>query len=125
MTWIAVAAGGAVGSLARFGVQLAVDRATGRSVPMATAIVNISGCLIIGVLAGALAAQRLELSVAMRAFIFIGLLGGFTTFSSFGLDTLQLVQDGRPGAAAGNVAFQLVVSMAGVFAGYAAAVRAA
>jgi CrcB protein len=125
MTWIAVAAGGAVGSLARFGVQLAVDRATGRSVPMATAIVNISGCLIIGLLAGALAAQRLELSVAMRAFIFIGLLGGFTTFSSFGLDTLQLVQDGRPGAAAGNVAFQLVVSMAGVFAGYAAAVRAA
>jgi CrcB protein len=92
---------------------------------MATAIVNISGCLIIGVLAGALAAQRLELSVAMRAFIFIGLLGGFTTFSSFGLDTLQLVQDGRPGAAAGNVAFQLVVSMAGVFAGYAAAVRTA
>ena len=125
MTWVAVAVGGAVGSLARFGVQLAVDRATGRSAPMATAIVNISGCLIIGLLAGAIAAQRLELSAAMRAFIFIGILGGFTTFSSFGLDTLRLVQDGRPGAAAWNVAFQVVVSMAGVFAGYAAAVRTA
>jgi CrcB protein len=125
MTWVAVAVGGAVGSLARFGVQLAVERGTGRAVPLATAIVNVSGCLIIGVLAGALAAHRFELSAAMRAFVFVGLLGGFTTFSSFGLDTLLLVQDGRPAAAAWNVALQLALGLIGLSAGYAVAVRTA
>lgn len=125
MMWLAVAVGGAIGSLARLGVQAAVERATGRTIPMATAIVNVTGCVVIGVLAGALAAQRFEWSAEMRAFVFVGLLGGFTTFSSFGLDTLLLVQNGRPAVAAWNVAVQVVIGLAGVSAGYAAAVRAA
>jgi CrcB protein len=123
--WIAVAAGGAMGSLGRFGVQLAVERVTGRAVPIATAIVNVAGCVAIGLLAGAIAAHRFDWSASTRAFVFVGILGGFTTFSSFGLDTLRLVEDGRPGAAAWNVALQLVLGLAGVFAGYAVALRGA
>jgi CrcB protein len=119
VTWVAVAVGGALGSMARFAVQLGVERVTGRAVPGATAIVNIGGCFVIGLLAGALAGDRLQLSSEMRAFVFVGLLGGFTTFSSFGLDTLVLVQEGRAVTAATNVAVQLAVGFLGLYGGYA------
>lgn len=120
VTWLAVAAGGALGSVARFGVQLAVERTAGRSLPLATALVNIAGCVVIGILAGALSAQRVEWSAEARAFAMAGVLGGFTTFSSLGLDTLGLVQEGRAGTAIVNVALQVGVGLLGLAAGYAA-----
>jgi len=121
--WAAVMIGGALGSLARHLVNTAITRVLGQSVPWAVATVNITGCAIIGLLAGALAAQRIQMSTQMRAFVFVGILGGFTTFSSFGLDTLTLVREGQGVSAAINVAGQVVLGLGAVFAGYAIGVR--
>ncbi len=103
----------------RHGVNLAAGRLFGAAIPYGTAIVNIAGCACIGLLAGAVAQGRLQLSEPMRALVLVGILGGFTTFSSFGLDTLTLAQDGRRAAAAANVVLQVGVGLAAVFAGFA------
>ena len=58
--------------------------------PLATVIVNIVGCCVIGVLAGLVATGRLPMRTSWREFVFVGILGGFTTFSTFGLDTITL-----------------------------------
>lgn len=123
MTWIAVGLGGALGSMARHAVNMVVSRFPGHAVPTATAVVNIVGCVVIGVLAGAVAGGRLHMPLTIRAFVFVGILGGFTTFSTFGLDTLTLAHEGRPMAAAANVAVQVGLGLAAVFTGYAVAVR--
>ena len=86
MTWLAIAIGGALGSIARHAVSHAVPPVS--PFPMAITLVNISGCLAIGLLAGLIAAERIVMSTVGREFVFVGLLGGFTTFSTFGLDTL-------------------------------------
>jgi len=116
--WLAVGIGGAVGSMARHAVNVAVLRALGTPVPFATAIVNIVGCFIIGVLAAALAGGSLRLGDTARAFVFVGLIGGFTTFSSLGLDTLTLVRAGAVSTAMINVAVQFGVGLAAVFLGF-------
>jgi fluoride exporter len=121
MTWMAVAAGGALGSLARHAVNALVARVAGSPSPLSTAVVNIVGCAVIGVLAGLMAGNALRIAPAMRAFVFVGVLGGFTTFSSFGLDTLTLVHDGRTNAAVINVLVQVAASIGAVFVGYSAA----
>ena len=121
MLWIAIGVGGALGSMLRQGVNLTTGRLLGAAVPYGTAAVNVVGCACIGLLAGAVAQGRLQMSEPMRALVFVGILGGFTTFSSFGLETLMLVQDGRRAAAAGNVLLQVGVGLAAVFAGFAAA----
>lgn len=118
--WVGI--GGALGSMARYGVSVSVNRWIGTPVPLATAIVNIVGCAIIGVMAGLVAGETWRISTQTRAFAFAGLMGGFTTFSSVGLETLTLVQAGRAGTAVGNVAIQLGLGLAAVFAGYAAAI---
>src|SRR5688500_11976566 len=86
-TWMAVVLGGALGSLARHAVNVAAARMVSAPGPWPTAAVNMIGSLAIGVLAGALAADRVSMSPATRAFVFAGILGGFTTFSSFMLDS--------------------------------------
>lgn len=116
MTWIAVAAGGALGSLARYGVGYLL-RATSR-LPVGTAVVNLSGCFGIGLLAGLAASERLSLRPATRDFLFAGLLGGVTTFSSFGLETLMLSRGGSPAQAALNVGLQVAGGLAAVWFGY-------
>lgn len=117
-TWLAVLVGGALGSAARHGMNLVAARLFGNATPYATAIVNMSGALAIGVLAGALAAQRLSMSVNERAFVFTGLLGGFTTFSSFMLDGLVLWQAGYTPRAIANLVGQLLLGGVLVYAGY-------
>jgi len=121
MTWIAVALGGAAGSLARHSVNLAFAHFAGRSTPYATATVNLVGSLVIGVLAGLIAGGKLHMSPALRTFVFVGILGGFTTFSSFMLDTLTLGHGREHGLAVANVLLQVVAGAIAVFAGYAAA----
>ena len=121
MMWLAVGIGGALGSIARHGANVAVGRLAGQSVPYATAAVNVFGCFAIGVLAGLVATGALRASGHARAFLFVGVLGSFTTFSSFGLDTLTLVRGGAMGAALVNVLVQVGVGLASVFAGYALA----
>jgi CrcB protein len=87
-------------------------------VPYATFAVNVSGCFIIGALAGLVASDRLQLSTTMRAFLFVGVLGGFTTFSSLGLDTFTLATTGHAAAALANVLGQIILGLAAVFVGY-------
>src|SRR5262245_54497447 len=118
MTWLAVLLGGALGSVARHGVNVWFSRLMHRPVPYATAAVNLIGAGIIGVLAGLIASGRLQLSVPLRTFIFVGILGGFTTFSSFMLDTLTLSYSGEPGLAFTNVVVQTLLGFAAVWAGY-------
>jgi CrcB protein len=123
MTWIAVALGGALGSVARHAANALVARFAGGPSYLSTALVNIAGCATIGVLAGLIATDAMRMTPTLRAFVFVGLLGGFTTFSSFGLDTLTLVHDSRPGPAALNVLLQVIGGLAAVFGGYSAITR--
>lgn len=121
--WFAVGAGGALGSLARHGVNLLFTHWIERPVPYATAAVNLVGSAVIGVLAGLVASGRLHLEVGTRTFVFVGVLGGFTTFSSFMLDTLTLGHAGDSGLAAANLAGQTALGLVLIWAGYALAVR--
>ena len=121
MTWIAVGLGGTIGSLARHGVNAAFAHLTETTTPYATATVNILGSLVIGVLAGLMAGGKLHMTPVMRTFVFVGILGGFTTFSSFMLDTLTLGHGSEHGLAVSNVLLQVVIGSVAVFAGYAAA----
>jgi CrcB protein len=118
MTWILVGLGGAIGSMARHFTNLLVTHVMGRSVPYATFVVNVVGCILIGVLAGVTASGRLHLPPAGRAFLFVGVLGGFTTFSAFGLDTLTLGHSGEHFVAFWNVVGQIGLGLAAVFLGY-------
>src|SRR5262249_49733034 len=94
MIWLAVCVGGALGSLARHEVNVFFGHVLERAVPWATATVNVVGSLAIGLLGGLLAVGRIHMSTEMRTFVFVGILGGFTTFSSFMLDTFTLGHGG-------------------------------
>ena len=118
-----VAVGGAVGSVARYGVSVAIARAAGNPAPYATAIVNVAGCAAAGLLLGAIASGRLPLTIDQRALVFSGVLGGFTTFSGVGVDTLALVQEGRALTAVANVCLQIALGLAALAAAYALARR--
>jgi CrcB protein len=115
MTWIAVFVGGGLGSVFRHSVNVAVARLAGGPVFYSTFAVNVIGSFVIGLLAGLTAASRLDVSPTLRVFVFVGVLGGFTTFSSYMLDSLTLVHNGQLPRALANVAGQVVL-------GYAAAV---
>jgi CrcB protein len=124
--WIAVAAGGALGSIARHGVNhLVQSRWLTARFPIGTAAVNLTGCLVIGLLAGLIASNRLVVGLYWREFVFVGVLGGFTTFSTFGLDTLMLTQTHSGAYAFLNVALQVIGGLAAVWAGYALGVARA
>lgn len=124
MIWLLVGLGGAIGSMARHGVGVVFGRVLpAHIVPGATLAVNLLGCLIIGVLAGLSASGRVPFSPSARAFVFVGVLGGFTTFSSFGLDSFTLFHGGRHSVAAGNVLAQVLGGLALVAAGFTAAMR--
>ena len=116
--WMAVALGGAIGSVARHGVnRLAHQQWPLLQFPIATSIVNVAGCCIIGVLAGLVATARLPMRTSWREFVFVGVLGGFTTFSTFGLDTITLLRSGASQQALVNVLVQLLGGVGGVYAG--------
>jgi CrcB protein len=124
MVWLAVAVGGALGSVARHGVNHLVHvRWPLMRFPLATMIVNVTGCLVIGVLAGLVISGRLPLRFYWREFVFVGILGGFTTFSTFGLDTITLLRSQSTGAAIWNVAGQVVLGLLAVQIGIALGTR--
>ena len=122
MTWLLVGAGGAIGSMARHGLNRAIEqRLIASSFPFGIFAINVLGSAAIGLIAGLLASQRLHLSNDARVFLTVGVLGGFTTFSAFTLDNLTLVQGGHYGQAAANAAGQVIVSFAAAWAGFALA----
>lgn len=115
-----VAAGGALGAVLRYGLSGLVQARTGAVFPYGTLAVNVVGCLLMGVISE-LAESRGALEPGTRALITVGVLGGFTTFSAFGNETLNLLRDGERALAAGNIAANLVLALAAVWAGRAAA----
>jgi fluoride exporter len=112
-----VAAGGAIGSAARYLLSAFVLRVSGSLFPFGTFAVNLLGCIVFGLIAGA-ADQRVPLGSASRAFLLIGVLGGFTTFSSYAFESFWLLRDGHIGAASLNVVGQVVAGLLGVWMGF-------
>ena len=120
MNVLLVGIGGALGSIARHGVGVAIARAAPAGVtPYATMAVNLAGCLVIGVLAGLVASHRLVLAPGMRAFVFVGVLGGFTTFSAFSLELVMLMQRGQFGYAALYLILSVALGVTGLIFGLA------
>lgn len=109
--WLAVAVGGGLGSVCRFGVVRLATVAGMAGFPWATFLVNALGSLLAGV-AYAMLVERVDAAPEWRALAMTGFLGGFTTFSAFSLETVRLVEDGRVTAAAANVALNLVLCLA-------------
>ena len=111
-----VGAGGFVGAALRYTVGGLVSRALPPDFPWATVLVNVSGCFLIGLLA-ALTEDRGPVAPATRLFLMVGLLGGYTTFSTLGYETFSLVREGSHGLAAAYAVGQVLVGLAGVWAG--------
>lgn len=110
----AIAVGGALGALARWVVAEALPHEPGQ-VPWDTLLTNVSGCLLIGVLM-VLVVERWPEHTLVRPFLGTGFLGGFTTFSTYAVDTRSLLAADRPGVALGYVAATLLVGLVAVVA---------
>lgn len=116
--------GGGLGSLARWGASGFVARHWGETFPFGTLVVNVTGSFIIGVF-GALTGPegRWLVPVSFRQFFMLGICGGYTTFSSFSLQTLTLAEDGQWFKAGANAALSLVLCLAGVWLGHSLGVN--
>ena len=113
-----VGAGGFVGSVSRYAMSGLVQRLDpAGGFPYGTMAVNVVGCFVIGLLGG-LADARQVIGPGLRLFIFIGILGGFTTFSSFGHETLALVRDGENLKAGMNIIGNVMLCLVAVWIGY-------
>ncbi len=113
---IAIAVGGALGSVLRYGLSTWVHSLAGRGFPYGTLAVNVLGCLAMGVLF-ALLVERMGASAVWRAGLLIGVLGGFTTFSTFSIETFNLIEQGAMAKAAGNMAASLVLCIGATWLG--------
>ena len=119
--WIAL--GGALGSVARFALAGWIGRGWGEGFPWGTVVVNVLGCFAIGFFAAATSSGgRWPGGAAGRAFFMTGVLGGFTTFSSFSLQTLELARDGMWLRAGANAIGSLGLCLLAVWLGHVAAV---
>lgn len=114
---IFIAFAGLVGTLIRYWLSGFVARQYGETFPWGTLVVNLIGSFLAGAMYH-LAEERFLISPTLRTIIFIGLLGGFTTFSSYGLQTFTLLRDGEIGLATLNIALSNVLGLVMVWAGY-------
>jgi CrcB protein len=113
-----VGLGGCVGAMLRYLVAGGVHMlAKTEFFPVGTMAVNLIGCLLIGI-GGGLMESRQLFSPELRAFLFVGILGSFTTFSTFGLETFNLAKEGQWLASFGNVGISLMAGLAAVLAGH-------
>lgn len=112
-----VGIGGAIGSIARYGSGVLVGRLWPSTFPLGTMLVNITGSLIMGLFIGWLARTTPAWQADARLFFAVGVLGGFTTLSSFSLDTVTLLERGEMGQAALYVLGSVVISIAALFIG--------
>jgi fluoride exporter len=123
MTYIWLAIGGALGTVARFWCSGFTARLIGETFPWGTILVNVTGSLIIGFAATALGPDgRMFVGTTARQFIMVGFCGGYTTFSSFSLQTLNLLNDGEWLYAVGNVGLSVALCLMAVWAGHILAV---
>jgi len=119
--WVAI--GGALGSVGRYWLSGLIADRFGSTFPWGTIIVNITGCLVIGFFNTLTGTEgRWLVSPAARTFFMIGICGGYTTFSSFSLQTLNLVNEGEWLYAGANILYSVALCLAGVWLGHALAV---
>ncbi|MDE2149456.1 MAG: fluoride efflux transporter CrcB [Gammaproteobacteria bacterium] len=115
-SYLAVALGGIVGCCARYGMTQLVQTIYGRSFPLATLSINVLGSFLMGFLFFE-TLERLTIDPLLRTAILTGGLGGFTTFSTFMVESLLLVEDGEPGRAVLYLTLSVVLGLLAVFAG--------
>ena len=116
MKWWLLFAGGGAGAALRYAIGLWIDARSGPGFPWGTFAINVAGCFAIGVVA-TLADEHAWVTPAARLLLVTGLLGGFTTFSTFGLETWQLIEDRAAWTAAANVLGSVAVGLAAVILG--------
>lgn len=120
LKWILIATGGAAGSVLRYAIQGWCQRLASGSFPVGTLAVNVLGCVLVGFLTALLTGPVL-VREEYRIGIIIGVLGGFTTFSTFGMETFALVNAGQFWFAALNVVLSCTLGLAAVWIGFRAA----
>lgn len=121
LTYLWIALGGALGTMARYWVNLVFTARLGEVMPWGTIFINISGSLTIGLFTALTQASgRLPVTPDIRSFMLVGLCGGYTTFSSFSLQTLALIETGEPGRAIANVLLSVTACLLAVWVGFAA-----
>lgn len=112
-----VGLGGALGAMARYGVAMIVGRVWPTSFPLATLLINSAGALAMGLFVGLMARFAPQWQDEARLFVAVGLLGGFTTFSAFSLDTVVLIERGELLQAGTYVLLSVVVCLIGLYLG--------
>ena len=122
LVYVWVGVGGALGSVFRFMLSGLVGRLAGEALPWGTLAVNVIGSFVIGWFAAATTSGgRVFATPEFRTFVMVGLCGGFTTFSSFSLQTLALIDDGAPVRAVANIVASVALCLASVWLGTAVA----
>jgi CrcB protein len=116
-TWLLVGLGGALGSISRYYASSLLLNLTGKHFPYGTLFVNVAGCFLMGLLAIFLDSQFKEHLSELRLFAAVGILGGFTTFSAFSLESLQLWQSSHYGIAFINIILNLAICLLSVWLG--------
>jgi len=118
MIYLWIFLGSGLGGMLRYLISTTMQKLANPGIfPIGTFCVNMIGCLIIGFIAQ-LSEARAVFSPELRIFLMVGILGGFTTFSSFGYETVQLIREGEFLLALGNAAGQLVLGLIMVYIGY-------
>jgi CrcB protein len=111
-----IAVGGAVGAVLRYGASLGVYSVLGRGFPYGTLFVNVSGSLLMGVLS-VLMLERFAIGPEWRAAVLVGVLGSFTTFSTFSIETLNLLEQGDLMRAMANIVLSVLICLVAVWFG--------
>ncbi|MBV8567502.1 MAG: fluoride efflux transporter CrcB [Methylobacteriaceae bacterium] len=120
--YLGIAIGSALGGAARYWLSGFVANRVGETFPWGTILVNVTGCFVIGLFATLTGAEgRLLVSGTVRQFVMIGICGGYTTFSSFSLQTLNLMRDREWLFAAANIALSVILCTLAVWLGHLAA----
>jgi CrcB protein len=115
-TYVWIALGGALGSVARYATGVSVGRWLGNGFPWSTLLINVIGSFLIGAFAESFALQW-DTSQSTRAFLVVGICGGYTTFSTFSLDIVTLLNRGEATLALAYVLASVVIGLAGLYAG--------
>jgi CrcB protein len=121
LTYLWIALGSALGGVARYGCSSLLAHSVGETFPWGTLLVNVLGSFVIGIFTALTGPDgRWIVPPDMRLFVTVGFCGGYTTFSSFSLQTLNLVRAGEIGPAAANAALSVVLCLVSVWLGYVA-----